>query len=263
MAKKLIPEDHALLLAKFGEYKWIKKLRDGEVSFSCPGKYIYLAQRYHNDEQGDENEAIFARLRKGDIRINHAANKLNNDLEIIDDGKYVKLRRKSSCRVPVFCFYSIIGSDLLRNVTHTGLQDLPHHFDNKIFTSFAQKQITNVLNNDHIFTSLFIQPRPFIFLLTKALFRKKYGFRMGRINYTEFERDEFYIEPSKDRNELFYKFPRYYYQQEVRICLPAEQLDDIDNRLNIHMQKLADEDMPMIEKTKISLTVKLDIGRKQ
>lgn len=60
----MIPDNHALMLFKFGEYKWIKQIQDGFISFACPGRYIDSAKRTGNNEQGDIDEGIFARLKK-------------------------------------------------------------------------------------------------------------------------------------------------------------------------------------------------------
>jgi len=45
----MISEENSLLLFKFGEYKWLKKIQEGIISFSCPGRYIDIAKRTGNN----------------------------------------------------------------------------------------------------------------------------------------------------------------------------------------------------------------------
>lgn len=35
----MIPNDHAIMMYKFGERRWIQKILDGELSFSSPGAF--------------------------------------------------------------------------------------------------------------------------------------------------------------------------------------------------------------------------------
>lgn len=204
----MIPDDHALMLFKFGEYKWIKQIQDGWISFACPGRYIDIAKRKGNDEQGDEDEGIFARLKKSDSRIAEYSVKLRGDIEIINDGEYVKLRRKSTYYIPTFCFYTIKAADLLKyeNI-ELGNQRIPFHPDDRMFTYFSScGQLSNVLSNDYVYSQLVIQPAPFKYSLMEHLIMNGYDFKMGSINYTEFEKEEFFIEPTNKREELFISF---------------------------------------------------------
>lgn len=244
----MIPDDHALMLFKFGEYKWIKQIQDGWISFACPGRYIDSAKRTGNDEQGDLDEGIFARLKKNDSRIREYSEKLRGDIEIINDGEYVKLRRKSTYYIPTFCFYTIKAADLLKyeNIK-LGTQRIPFHPDDRMFNYFSScGQLSNVLSNDYVYSQLVIKPAPFKYSLMEHLIINGYDFKMGSINYKEFEKEEFFIEPTNKREELFYKFPRFSYQQEARVCLYNSKLYDIYDRLNIRIRKLLDKDMMLI-----------------
>lgn len=44
----MIPNGNSLILYKFGEYIWIEKLFEGEISFSCAGKFILQAKETGN-----------------------------------------------------------------------------------------------------------------------------------------------------------------------------------------------------------------------
>lgn len=260
----MIPDDSSIMLFKFGEYRWLNKLKEGEVSFGCPGRYIDIAKKGNNDEQGDIDEGIFARLKKGDKKIEEMANSLKEDLEIMDDGTHVKLRRKSSYRVPVFCFYTLTARDMLTKVHDVGLQNVIHNFDPRIFSSFAPSEMAmNVLQRDFLFSTLYIKPKPFLYFFAEAMIHKNIKYSMNSINYTEFEKDEFFINPTSKREELFYKSPRYKYQSELRICLHDVYVQDIYDRYNISIRRLPDEYAYLFEKTKIQINMTLDIARRQ
>ncbi|MDP4551158.1 hypothetical protein Q9251_09690 [Alkalihalobacillus macyae] len=239
----MIPNDNAIILFKFGFLKWMDKIRNGTISFSCPGKYIQIAKKTGNDEQGDVNEGVFARLRKGDKIIKEMQAKLKDDLEIIDDGEYVKLRRWSSYYIPTFCFYSYRLADLLdSDITETGFQTIHHYFDDRMYSAFGTSSVRNVLSADSVPAYLILQVKPFIDNLMKNLAINAIGAEIKHINYTEFQKEEFFLYPTERREELFYKFPKYAYQKEARICLVRKPLNSIHERLNIDIDPMDGKD---------------------
>lgn len=230
----MIPEENSLILFKIGERQWIKKIQEGEISFACLGRYIDIAKKTGNIEQGDPDEGVFARLKKGDSRISQVSEQLLDDLEIIDDGDYVKLRRKSSYFIPIFCLYSYRGIDVLNNeIEKPGVQTVFHYFDENMYGGFSQDTVRNVLSFGSSQTTLIMQVLPFQCLLARALAKKGVDYEIRHINYEEFEKDEFFIEPTEERNELFYKFPRYSSQKEVRVRLSNSSNNDIYDRVNL------------------------------
>ncbi|WP_374722891.1 hypothetical protein [Peribacillus tepidiphilus] len=255
----MIPEENALILFKFGENKWIEKIKDGEVSFACLGRYIDIAKKTGNNEQGDIDEGVFARLRRGDSRIEEVSEQLQDDLEIISDGDYVKLRRKSSYLIPTFCFYSYRGIDLLNNeIEKPGIQRFSHYFDEKMFNGFSLDKVKNVLSSDSILSLLIIQPEPFKYLLGGELAKQGIDHVIRHINYTEFEKEEFFINPTEQRDELFYKFPKYSYQREARVCLINSPRNDLYDRLNINIGSLPDS-YAILSKNKLYFELSADI----
>ena len=66
----------------------------------------------------------------------------------------------------------------------------------------------------------------------------KVNSKIGYVNYTEFENDTFFIPPTKDYDELFYKFPKYKHQHEFRICLIDMIFDNIYERYNLDIGRL-------------------------
>ena len=84
-----ISENDIALIFKFGEKRWIEKLVEGEISFSCAGSFISQAEHSKNDIQGDKHEAVFAKLTKSDPRISQMRLRFKNDLEEIEEGDFV------------------------------------------------------------------------------------------------------------------------------------------------------------------------------
>ena len=236
----------------------MRALKDGEVSFSCPGQYIQIAKDTGNSEQGDFYEGVFARLKKTDPRIKQCREKLGEDLEILPDGDFVLLRRKSTYFIPTFCFYSFRGLDLLQNVTRSGLQQVRHDFDERMYSGFSSKAVLNV-HSDDVPATLILQVRPFQEQVVQAVRREGFGVDISHINYTLFENDEFYIEPTHQRKELFYKFPKYSYQKEARILLHGIEMNNFNERYTLNVGPLSDEDANLASGIKMYFEMTADI----
>lgn len=88
---------------KFGKRIWVERFAYGELSFSCAGKYISDYQCTGDEARGDRLEAVFAHVPKSDPRVEQCKSRFESDLEIINDGNDVFLRRRSSSLIPVFC----------------------------------------------------------------------------------------------------------------------------------------------------------------
>lgn len=242
----MLDETQSYGLLKVGQNKWIQKLYNGEVSFSCAKAFIYQAKHDENDEQGDSDEAVFARLKKDDPRIDEMRHLLGRDLEIIDDNSYVKLRRKSACFVPIFCIYTILYSDFISQVKKKGDNYIRIDISDKIYNGFiGSTDCQNVLSNDFRIMGAYFQPKPFFGYLETALKNEEYLFRRNAINYTAEADNEFFIYPTDDYDELFYKRPKYEYQHEARIILPYQRIG-LCNRINIQMQPLDDKDRHLL-----------------
>lgn len=68
-------------ILKVGENQWMKKLFDGQLSFSCAQAYINQGIQTNNQEQGDPDEGIFAQLFVGNPLIAQMQELLGDDLE--------------------------------------------------------------------------------------------------------------------------------------------------------------------------------------
>lgn len=237
----MIPNENAILLCKFGEQRWMDRLVGGEISFSCPGNFVYQAKRTGNDVQGDQYDGIFARLKPDDPRVDRMIKQLGKDLEQIEDGDYVILRRRSAKLKPIFCMYSYTAGDVLSDgaISSSGAQNVRHDFDEKMYSGFSDNlAIKNVISNSHRFTQLTFQPKTFIDQFAKAMRLKGIKYVMKPVDYELFREETFFIEPTDQYDELFYKFPKYSYQLEARICLIDMKFNCIFDRQNIQIGAL-------------------------
>lgn len=244
----MIPNDNTILLFKFGEQRWMDRLAAGEVSFSCPGNFVYQAKRTGNDVQGDLYDGIFARLKPNDPRIDRMKAKLGRDLEQIHDGDYIILRRRSAKLKPIFCMYSYTAGDVLSDgsVNSSGVHNVRHDFDEKMYSGFSDSlALKNVISDSHRFTQLIFQPKPFVDQFKKAAMFSGLKYVMKHVNYELFAQETFFVEPTDRYDELFYKFPKYKYQMEARICLIEMKFGCIFDRHNIQIGALPSNDFQM------------------
>ena len=243
----MIPNDHAIMMYKFGERRWIQKILDGELSFSSPAAFIHQAKISGNYVQGDLKEAVFARLLNSDCRIEEMINKLGSNLEIIPDGDYSFLRRKSAKFKPIFCMFAYTAGDALCNsdISKIGKQKLRLEFDKRMFEGFSQNITLNVIAETHMFTILFLQSKPFIDNVKMALKFVNIPYQMKKVKYIDMTNGEFFIEPTDSYNELFYKSVHYEYQHEARICLSGEKFTNIFERYPLRILQVLKDDYVM------------------
>lgn len=247
----MLKDTDAIILCRFGEYRWIQNEIAGNLSLSCPGKFIWQAQKTENNVQGDQREAIFARLRTNDPRIDEMQLTLGHDLEIIPDGEFRLLRRKSAKLKPIYCFYSYTAKDALNdgNPQDIGELSIRHDFDKLMYAGFADsRECYNVIADDRRMTMMALQPHPFLNRIKCALFERNYAYEMHPVDYELFENETFFIPPTAKYEELFHKFPEYKYQHEGRICLISESFVHIFDRLPLKIYPLDTEDYGVSDK---------------
>lgn len=197
---------------RFGEKKWLEKNKYGEISFSCPGKFVNDEMTTGNQSRGDSMEAIFARLPESDRRIEKYKEKLGTDLDILPDKEgYVFLRRKSSLLTPIFCMFCITDKDFELVSQTAEYVKLQFTFPEEMYKGFSDNEKN---------CSIFTQASDFDNSIKEFFNRKKIKYRMQMVDYCEKDKKEFFIEPDDSRNELFYKRGIYKGQNEARIILP-------------------------------------------
>ena len=242
----IIEDNRIIMLFKFGEQRWMEKLVEGNISFSCAGNFIHQALKTGNVVQGDPYEGVFARLKNSDPLIHDMIKKLGDDLELIDDHPYVLLRRKSSKLKPIFCLYGYKNTDALKECIgpKEGKNSIKHLFHDEMYSGFSNSLTAyNVIADSHRFAQVsFTKSNSFITRIKLALAVKGIGYKMDNVNYTEFEQDTFFIPPTQSYDELFYKFPRYQHQHECRICLKSMTFSNIYKRYNLEIGRLPNDE---------------------
>lgn len=203
---------------KIGEEKWIKKLENGSACFSPINDYIEQGEKGNNNEQGDKYEGVFARLKKNDTKIHDMEDRLKDDLEEIEDGEYILLRRKSSRTVPVFCLYGFYKEDaqmIELSSNNVKLELVP---SSKMYNEFLNG--VSSTEEKKVAWTLFFSLGHLQQNIQTALDNKHVNYRFAKVQYDLFDGDEFFIEPTSDYPELTHKAKRLSYQKEIRWVLP-------------------------------------------
>lgn len=233
----LLPENNIMMVIKFGEKRWMKKIADGELSFSCAGAFIKQAETTNNNIQGDLLEGVFAHLYKGSEKINEMRIKLGKDLEEIDDGEFIYLRRKSAKFKPIFCVYGYKISDVIKDgdPAEEGWKNVTHLFDQNMYSGFSPYNVQNVISESHRPTMLLIQAETFKIATRLALlsYRENLSYYIKHVSYQDIKSEEFFVQPTDEYQELFIKSDSYEYQHETRICICNKSLRSIYDRFNL------------------------------
>lgn len=259
----MVPDNHALLLFRFSEHRWINAIIEGTLSFSCAGNFVEQAMKTDNNIQGDRYEGVFARLGIMDTKIASMRRLLGSDLEEIPDGDYVLLRRKSAMLKPIFCFYGYKAKDALEDcgeIEDFGMHEITHEFDPRMYAGFSEKNWNDSsVPESQRFTMLILQPKPFIDKINSAITRECLSYRMGIVDYEKRGADTFFIPPTDDYDELFCKRPMYSYQYEGRVCLKGMSLNDIHDRYPLKIGTLDERDYKMSHEP-LTMVMRANIG---
>lgn len=203
---------------KIGEEKWIKKLENGSACFSPINDYIEQGEKENNNEQGDKYEGVFARLKKNDTRIHDMEDRLKDDLEKIEDGEYILLRRKSSRTVPVFCLYGFYKEDAKKTELSSNIVKMELIPSSKMYNEFLNG--VSSTEGKKVAWTLFFSLGHLQSNIQTALDNKHVNYRFAKVQYDLFDGGEFFIEPTSDYPELTHKAKRLSYQKEIRWVLP-------------------------------------------
>lgn len=235
-----IHEKSSFGVLKVGENQWMQKFYNGTLSFSCAQAYINQGRTTGNQEQGDPDEGIFAQLYENNPLIPEMQCKLGDDLEIYRSGEFVLLRRKSACRKPIFCFYTIKHTDFFGQLRHTGINKVKIPINQKIYegflTSLPNAALSTVEQEKRKMMSVFFDSKPFFQAVYQSLrYRYQEPAKSDNVKYDIMDDKEFFVEPDDSYPELFYKRERYCYQHEVRIILTDKNFGRIPGRFNIEI----------------------------
>lgn len=211
--------DKLCLCMKISQAEWIDSLRAGNAWFGKIDNYILQAERSGNNEQGDKYEGFFARCLKTSPIVSYNKDRFGDDLEIVDDGEYVLLRRKSSRKFCAFCMYGIRYSDLILigDVDLSGSEPtraFKYDIDRKMYDGFLQDGSAS-----STVTGFYCSAGHLIDALESTLNAKGYKWSRECIKYDMDPNASFYFEPSGSYPELWHKRKDLSYQHEVRIVV--------------------------------------------
>lgn len=212
-------DERLVICIKISQKEWIEKLQKGSAWFGAINNYIVKAEETNNNEQGDKYEGVFARCKKGNPIITEQLSRLGNDLEIIEDGEYCLLRRKSSRYVCAFCMYGIKNTDLtpigeIEDINGELIGKFHYDIEPKMYSSFLQDG-----SNPSEVAGFYTSSGHIIDAIELSLQKEGYKWIRNMVQYDIDISGEFFIEPKDNYPELFHKRIDLEYQHEVRILI--------------------------------------------
>ncbi len=212
-------DEHLTLCLKISQPDWIEKLKNGEAWFGKINNYIEEAEKNNNNEQGDRFEGVFARCKRASELIGRYSNLLGDDLEIVDDGDYCFLRRKSSRLLKALCMYGIKNSDLqiieIINDSETNpFVKFRYDIDERMYNNFLQDG-----SSPSEVAGFYASAGHFNEAIENSLYKNGYFWKRAMIQYDIDVTAEFCIDISDDYPELWHKRCDLCYQHESRIIV--------------------------------------------
>lgn len=252
----------AMLYVKIAESKWAKKLRNGCAWFGTIDGYIKKAETEHNDEQGDRYEGVFARQRKDSPVIKDCLDRYGSDLEIIDDGDYVLLRRKSSRRMCAFCVYAIHEDSNLKVDSSEPYKDglIRAHLYHKVSKEMYEKFLHGKRTENADATGVYMSSGHFDEEIQKCMERKHRKFWRGVVAYDIDPTREFCLSlddiVNEEYGELFHKRKDLNYQSEYRTVIWNNDPDK--KGIAVHYKPLRKRSCAIVEHDKAGLLIDID-----
>lgn len=211
-----------ILCLKISQQIWIEKLHKGEAWFGAINEYIKKAEESNNNEQGDKYEGVFARCKRSSIIVKENKNRFGDDLEIIDDGEYCFLRRKSSRLMLAFCMYGIRKEELvlfgeIDNSDEIKTCKFKYNIEPKMYNNFLQDGTPS-----SEIAGFYCSAGHFIDSICQSLNNRDCRWKLKMISYDIDLNKEFYIDPQNDYPELWHKRNDLAYQHEFRFLIYSD-----------------------------------------
>lgn len=252
-----------LYCMKIAKPRWAKSLRDGTAQFGSVESYIQKAQKDHNDEQGDAFEGVFARVGRFSNELINCMKKFGNDLEIIPDGEYCLLRRKSIRKACVFCMYGLTPQDFLPigelyYIDGVKVCDFQHTVSQKMFEGFLddkEKAASVCASIGHLNEAI-----------SKGASDVGYTIRRQELKYDlDFTREFMIagIEPGSPYEELFHKQKRFSYQHELRSLLSNVDCPPSQDGIPIQYKKLEKDSLFYDESNDVGMIIQMTCSIKE
>lgn len=212
-------DEKVVFCLKISQQQWIEKLSGGSAWFGLIDNYIKQAEETGNNEQGDRYEGVFARCKRTSNLVEQYMLKFGDDLEIIDDGEFCFLRRKSSRYKCAFCMYGIKNTDLsiigdVEEIDGVYKGKFHYDIDTKMYEGFLQDGSEKNQVSGYYCSAGHINEA-----IEKALESYGYKWKRNMVVYDIDLEQEFLIEPLPDYPELWHKRKDLSYQHETRFLL--------------------------------------------
>lgn len=259
------------LLMRVGNSKVIQKCYDEKtIQFGCAANWLDYALKYKNQAVGDYYECVFAHIPKGDARVNSITDihgkPMGDHLLILEnqrDGSSL-LRLIPTILMPTICFFSFNVQRIRKQMDKEGEATKWFAFDLDAYREDMEYQ------DDASF--LFItDPVSFFQDLKESIpisveknkknltskrfysgFNPQEPFIFRDVDYHHYTDDRPFFDYQDNREELFWKLPKYEQQSELRIAIshlnfvqtydPSLEYDYNKNKLDIflpHFQEYA------------------------
>lgn len=233
------------LLMRVGSTKSIEECyQNRTLKFSCAANWINYSIKHGNCTIGDPEECIFARLKKDDPRVEAAKDpqtsrikdpkgqpmRSNLLITMCQTQDVCHLRFVPTILMPALCFYNIDMSRLVEK--HKQQQFIGIDLD-KYCTDMGNKieecsfmLIKNpIAFYEDLYQSVPIACKKNSKILTKEMFYKPEvpldPIVVNKVDYHRHKENEYFYDFSQEREEIFWKMPRYEYQSEVRFVIPG------------------------------------------
>ncbi|MEF9984669.1 MAG: hypothetical protein RR710_09045 [Oscillospiraceae bacterium] len=249
------------LLMRIGPTHKIQQCFDAKtITFGCAANWLNYALKENNQLTGDFFECIFARLEKGDPRIDTMTdakgNPMGDHLLVLEneaDDSCI-LRLIPTILKPVMCFYSFntnairkrfadgnslapsFGLNLDRYRTNMGYMEDSSSFlfitDPVRFFADLKKEIPLAVSNN---TAKLTSKRFY------GNFNPEEPMFFKEVDYDKHTSSEFYYDLPEAQEEMFWKMPEYRTQAELRITIPNinfVNLYDPNKEYNYEMNEL-------------------------
>lgn len=247
MGKSTVQVTTSLLMRVDSTESIEKCYKEKTLQFGCAANWINHSIKNRNYTIGDPEECIFARLKKNDPRVAEAKDPKTSHIK---DSRGQPMRSNlliTTCQtqdvchlrfvptilMPVLCFYNIdvprlikkckqqqpngiIGVDLDEYCTKMGkkleecsfmlIKD-PDAFYKDLYQSvpIACKKNSRRLTTERFYKSA-VPLEPIV---------------MRGVDYHRHKENEYFYDLPKEREEIFWKMPRYEYQSEIRVVIPG------------------------------------------
>lgn len=212
-------------------------IQNKQIVFSCPANWIDYGLK-NSKTIGDIFECVFARLKKGDKRINNICdiygNPMGDNLLVMENemGDDCLLRLMPTILLPATCFYTFNFKSIFEKIDVSSEKDAVRFNLTKYCTAMdyqLEEASFLIIVNPEMFIEELRHQIPIAVNLNSSNlssasfygdFRDDAPLLVKEVNYNKHNQDEFFLDDNNWYNSICWKLPEYEYQSEARIVIP-------------------------------------------